>query len=170
MEQGVEKTENKRVVKRVGLGVALALAFAGMVSLTANAVQDVAIPEESLGLSKTLVSEDPDPDVVEFKAGDPGSNKRLATSYHTAPPMIPHTTKDMVPIKQDFNLCKGCHVQPAMIGMKLEPGMPVPAPASHYVSVKKEELYMGRWNCVQCHREQADVKPLVSNTFKKASK
>lgn len=170
MEQTVEQTVKKSVVKRVALGLALSIVTASMVSLTASAVEDVAIPEESLGLSKTLVVDDPDPDVVEFKGGDPGTNQLLATSYHTAPPMIPHSTKDMVPIKQDFNLCKDCHVQPALIGMKLEPGMPVPAPASHYVNVKKEQLYMGRWNCVQCHREQADVQTLVSNTFQKPRK
>ncbi|MBD3743435.1 MAG: nitrate reductase cytochrome c-type subunit, partial [Stenotrophomonas sp.] len=49
-------------------------------------------------------------------------------------------------------------------------GVPVPAPASHYVDVKKGDLYMGRWNCTQCHAPQADVKNLVVNTFKKPEK
>ncbi|MEW6677841.1 MAG: nitrate reductase cytochrome c-type subunit [Pseudomonadota bacterium] len=151
-------------------GVWMSALLAALLSVSAGAVENQAIPDDTIGLSKTSVYDDPSPDVVEFKGGDPGSNKRLGTSYHTAPPMIPHSTRDMVPIKQDFNLCKDCHVQPAMIGMKLEPGMPVPAPASHYVNVKKEELYMGRWNCVQCHAPQADVKTLVSNTFKKTKK
>jgi cytochrome c-type protein NapB len=58
-------------------------------------------------------------------------------------------------------------VVPDMIGQKITPGVPVPAPVSHYANVKAGELYMGRWNCTQCHAPQADVKSLVVNTFKK---
>ena len=151
-------------------GVWVSALLAVMLSASAGAVENQAIPDDSIGLSKTSVYDDPSPIVVEFKGKDPGANKRMDKSYYTAPPMVPHSTKDFVPVTKESNLCKDCHVQPAMIGKKLEPGMPVPAPASHYVDVKKEELYMGRWNCVQCHREQADVKTLVSNTFKKSKK
>jgi cytochrome c-type protein NapB len=72
----------------------------------------------------------------------------------------------MLPITRDSNLCKDCHVVPELIGTKLEPGIPIPAPASHYLDVKKGELYMGRWNCVQCHRPQAKVDVLVKSTFR----
>lgn len=146
----------------------LSAVLASLLSLAAFAVQDVEIPDDSLGLSKTSVYDDPAPDVVVYAGGDPGTNQLLDTSYHTAPPMIPHTTQDMVPIRQDFNLCKDCHVQPDLIGQKLEPGMPVPAPVSHYVNAKKGQLYMGRWNCTQCHRDQAEVDVLVQSTFQKA--
>lgn len=137
-------------------------------ALSAYAVQDVAIPDDAIGLSKTSVYDVPDPSVVDYGEAQPGTNKRIAKSYHTAPPMIPHTTKDMVPIKQDFNLCKDCHVQPALLGQKITKGMPIPAPVSHYVDAKAGQLYMGRWNCIQCHREQAKVDVLVQSTFKKA--
>jgi len=140
-------------------------------SLSASAVQDVAIPDDELGLSKTSVYDVPDPEVVTFGAKDPGTvGKRAARSYNTAPPMIPHTTKDMVPITRESNLCKDCHVQPDMIGQKIEPGIPVPAPVSHYVNVKKGDLHMGRYNCTQCHREQAEVKLLVESTFDKKAR
>ncbi len=133
------------------------------------AVQDQSIPEDSLGLSKTSVFDTPDPAVFEYSQIDAGSvGKRSERSYLTAPPMIPHSIKDMVPIHVDSNLCKDCHVVPEMIGQKLTKGMPVPAPASHYVDVKKGELYMGRWNCIQCHAPQAKVDVLVKSTFKKA--
>lgn len=151
--------------KTILLGAAL---LALLTSLPAAAVSDQSIPDDALGLSKTSVFDVPEPTVVNYKGGDPGTNKRLARSYNTAPPMIPHTTKDMVPIKQDFNLCKDCHVQPDLIGQKLTAGMPIPAPASHYVDVKKGDLHMGRWNCTQCHRPQANVDVLVKSTFKKA--
>jgi len=54
-----------------------------------------------------------------------------------------------------------------MIGQPIEKGMPVPAPRSHYVQ-NTNDLYMGRWNCTQCHRPQANVSPLVESTFKKS--
>lgn len=147
------------------LGAVLA---AMTLALPAAAVQDQAIPDEDLGLSKTSVYDSPAPAPFEYGDKDAGTvGKRVVRSYNTAPPMIPHTTKDMVPITRDFNLCKDCHVQPDLIGTKITAGMPVPAPASHYVDVKKGELYMGRWNCTQCHRPQADVKLLVDSVFDK---
>lgn len=136
-------------------------------ALGAAALDDQSIPDDALGLTKGSVYDVPSPDVFEYRGDDPGANQRLDKSYPTAPPMIPHKTADMLPITQESNLCKDCHVQPDLIGKKLDPGMPVPAPASHYVSVKKAQLYMGRWNCTQCHREQANVKLLVESTFKK---
>lgn len=156
----------KSVRKAVLLGAAIT---AAILSLSASAVQDQAIPDDDLGLSKTSVFDVPAPAVFEYGSKDPGTvGKRMARSYNTAPPMIPHTTKDMVPITRDFNLCKDCHVVPDMIGQKITQGVPVPAPVSHYSDVKKGELYMGRWNCTQCHREQANVNALVVNTFKKS--
>lgn len=136
-------------------------------ALSAYAVQDAAIPDDAIGLSKSSVYDDPEPIVVKYGGGDPGTNKRSARSYHTAPPMIPHSIADMVPIRQDFNLCKDCHVQPDLLKQKITQGMPVPAPVSHYTNVKKGELHMARWNCTQCHAPQATVNTLVNNTFKK---
>jgi cytochrome c-type protein NapB len=149
------------------VGKFLLLSAVLTLSLPAFAVEDQSIPEDSLGLSKTSVYDDPAPIVVDYGGGDPGTNKRAVKSYHTAPPMITHTTKDMVPITRDFNLCKDCHVQPDLLKQKITKGMPIPAPVSHYVDVKKGQLYMGRWNCTQCHREQAKVGVLVQSTFKK---
>jgi cytochrome c-type protein NapB len=153
---------SKPVSKTLLLSAVLAL------SLPAFAVQDQAIPDDSLGLSKTSVYDVPDPAVVNYAGGDPGTNKRAVRSYNSAPPMITHSINDMLPITRDSNLCKDCHVQPDLIGQKITPGMPIPAPASHYVDVKTGHLYMGRWNCVQCHRPQAKVDVLVTSTFKKA--
>ncbi len=152
---------SKPVGKFLLLSAVLAL------SLPANAVQDQAIPEESLGLYNSSVYDVLDPAVVNYGGGDPGTNKRAVKSYHTAPPMITHSIVDMVPIRQDFNLCKDCHVQPDLLKQKITVGMPIPAPVSHYANVKKGELYMGRWNCTQCHAPQAKVDVLVQSTFKK---
>ncbi|MDP2832991.1 MAG: nitrate reductase cytochrome c-type subunit [Pseudomonadota bacterium] len=146
----------------------LSAVLASLLSLSAFAVQDQAISEDSLGLYNSSVYDVLDPSVVNYGGGDPGTNKRAARSYNSAPPMITHTTKDMVPITRDFNLCKDCHVQPDLIGQKITAGMPIPSPASHYVDVKKGQLHMARWNCTQCHAPQAKVDVLVKSTFKKA--
>lgn len=146
----------------------LSALLASLLSLSAFAVQDQSIPDDTLGLSKTSVFDVPDPEVTEYGNAEVGSvGKRAERSYMTAPPMIPHTIQDMVPIKQDFNLCKDCHVQPDLLKQKITKGMPVPAPVSHYVDVSKGQLYMGRWNCTQCHAPQAKVNVLVKSTFKK---
>lgn len=150
--------------KRVLIGAVLAT---WILSVPASAVEDQAIPDDAIGLSKTSVFDDPSPDVFEYKGGDAGTNAYLPRSYHTAPPMIPHTTKDMVPITRDSNLCKDCHVIPDMIGQKIDKGVPKPAPVSHYEDVKAGQLYMGRWNCIQCHAPQANVGVLVQSTFGK---
>jgi len=136
-------------------------------SLPANAVQDQVISEDSLGLYNSSVYEVLDPDVVDYAGGDPGTNARAPKSYHTAPPMITHSTVDMVPITRDFNLCKDCHVQPDLLKQKITEGMPIPAPVSHYSNVKRGRLHMARWNCTQCHAPQAKVDVLVQSTFKK---
>jgi nitrate reductase (cytochrome), electron transfer subunit len=83
---------SKPVGKFLLLSAVLAL------SLPANAVQDQSIPDDDLGLSKTSVYEVPDPIIVNYGGGDPGTNKRAEKSYHTAPPMITHSIVDMVPI------------------------------------------------------------------------
>ncbi len=127
---------------------------------------DVQIADSQLGLSKTSVEDVPVPDVFTYSTTDPGTNERAERSYMTAPPMITHSIQDMVPIHQDSNLCKDCHVQPDLIGKPVEKGMPIPAPRSHYVA-NTDDLYMGRWNCIQCHAPQANVKLLVESTFVK---
>jgi nitrate reductase (cytochrome), electron transfer subunit len=141
--------------------------LASLLSLSAFAVQDQTVPEDSLGLYNSSVYDVLDPAVVNYGGGDVGTNKRAVKSYNTAPPMITHTITDMLPITRDSNLCKDCHVQPDLLKQKITKGMPIPAPVSHYANVKKGEMYMGRWNCVQCHRPQANVNVLVQSTFKK---
>lgn len=150
------------MVKRILSG---SLLLACLLSYPVMAVQDVAIPDEDLGLSKTSVLDVPSPSAFEYKGADPGENTNLPRSYHTAPPMIPHSIQGMVPITQESNLCRDCHVNPDLIGQKIDKGVPNPAPASHYADVKAGQLYMGRFNCTQCHTPQANVKLLVDNVF-----
>ncbi len=136
-------------------------------TLPASAAKDQPIADDAMGLSKTSVYDDPAPAVFEYGTDSPGTSKPIEASYNTAPPMIPHDISSFVPITRESNMCKGCHVQPAMVGKKPAKGMPIPAPASHYVDVAKGELNMGRHVCTQCHSPQAKVDVLVENTFGK---
>lgn len=145
--------------------------LASLLSAPVLAVEDQTIDDAALGLSKTSVFDDPAPAVIDWSSPDAGTyGKRAKRSYNAAPPMITHTVKDMLPITRESNTCRDCHVQPGLIGVKLEMGIPVPAPVTHYQNLKEGELYMGRWNCVQCHRPQAEVKLLVESTFDKKAR
>ncbi len=149
--------------KHIQIGVAMvAMGFA----MSTMAESDQAIQEDSLGLSKVSVDDSPAPPVIKYQEPGVGTvNKRSVRSYQTAPPMVPHSIEGMLPITLEANMCKDCHVQPERIGKKIAKGMPVPAPASHYIDVKKGEFNVGRWSCVQCHQPQADVPPIVESTF-----
>ena len=92
----------------------------------------------------------------------PFKDDDYARSYPDAPPMIPHSLDDMLPITLAKNNCLMCHQQPDRIGQK-SPGAPTPLPTSHYTSAKK--LQGSRYNCMACHAPQADAKPLVKNTY-----
>jgi len=143
-----------------------ALTLAISLAATAYAADDQSIPDDTLGLSKTSVYDVPAPEIVVYSDKSVGTvGRRAPRSYPTAPPMIPHTIQDMVPITRESNLCRDCHAQPGLIGARLEPGMPVPVPKSHYVNFKRGQLHQGRHTCTQCHAPQADVKLLVDSMF-----
>ncbi|MGB9130192.1 MAG: nitrate reductase cytochrome c-type subunit [Thiobacillus sp.] len=135
-------------------------------SLQAGAA-DKGLTEEQMGLSKTPVSVDPDPATFEYRQADPYSGGVLPRAYNGAPPQVPHNLDGLIPITRDSNTCVSCHQQPDQVGKKKVKGQPTAMPASHYTDVKKNALYMGRYNCIQCHTPQANVNNLVGNTFKR---
>ncbi len=151
------------------------------------------VSEESLGLRKTnLYSEDKTTiPPVKYTDAAPGTAKRIQRSYENAPPLIPHSVEGLVPITKNNNACLGCHMPDVAKSMGA-----TPIPPSHFVNFrpdtkigkngqmikegkvvssdgdikvvmhKQNKLYQGRFNCTQCHVPQANVKPLVKNTFK----
>jgi len=160
---------------------------AGGSATQSNGVVGDSVTEESLGLRKTdLYTEGSE--TVGIKAvnnsKDAGSSDRYARSFQDAPPMIPHSVDGMLPITKNDNQCIGCHVDAAKYD-KNTPSVPVShmtnfrpksyavngantssADVKSNVSIKKlDHLYQGRFNCSQCHAPQADVKPLVENSF-----
>jgi cytochrome c-type protein NapB len=127
---------------------------------------------------------------ADFTRPAPGEGKRFARSYENAPPLIPHSVEGFLPIQASNNACLGCHTPEAAKAAKA-----TPLPASHFADfrpdtkigkdgevikegktvvnsadikvVKKrlKKLSQARYNCSQCHVPQANIKPLVGNTF-----
>lgn len=142
--------------------VLLACSLAASLAAAANA----GLTEDQMGLSKADVAADTEPAPFEYRQADPYSGGVLPRAYLGAPPQVPHSLDGLTPITRDSNACLSCHQQPDKVGKKKAKGEPTPLPKSHYTDVRRNALYMGRYNCTQCHTPQADVKSLVGNTFK----
>lgn len=143
--------------------------------------------EESLGLRKTTIYSEKETVAEKTSYGKDAASTstRIKRAFQDAPPMIPHDTEGMLPIKAGDNSCIGCHmpeVAPAMGA--------TPIPVSHFtdfrprgkvvngvyveavnnykneVSIKKHDtLQNARFNCSACHAPQSQGKLLVENTF-----
>ena len=154
---------------------------------------DKVITPESLSLRKTNIMEQGKtlPVDAKFDAAAPGAAKTIERSYQNAPPLIPHSVEGLLPIKKDSNQCLSCHMPDVAKGVGA-----TPIPVSHFtdfrpktelkgdkvikdgkaivnttdVTIAKykamKKLNPARFNCSQCHVPQANIKPLVKNTFK----
>lgn len=95
---------------------------------------------------------------------DPGSQKPVARTFSTQPPVIPHSVEGLDQITLGQNACLTCHER--------ESAKLVKAPAmgaSHYRDRDGKTLpgvSAARYQCTACHVPQADARPLVGNTFK----
>jgi cytochrome c-type protein NapB len=130
------------------------------------------VSEDSLGLSKTSVFDAPVPDAFAYSDAFPGTSERLPLAYPGAPPQIPHEIDQFLPVTRASNKCLVCHNQPQFREQK-ELVLATPMPASHYTDLREDpgkvtqNLIGARYVCNQCHVPQAEVKPLVENTFSK---
>lgn len=130
-----------------------------------------AVDPAELGLSKTDVTETPDPIVPVSSAAEPGESRTMEPYFEGSPPMIPHAIADFLPISMDNNACAECHVLPDEIGKERSESDPVPAPASHFTDMRNapgevtKQLIGARFVCTQCHAPQTDSAPLVVNTY-----
>ena len=152
------------------------------------------VDETVLGLRKgTLFKEDVAPKDIKYDRPAPGTAPRFERAYVNAPPMIPHSVEGLLPITQDNNQCLGCHMPDVAKGVGATP-IPASHFTNYRPDTKMEgnkvvkegkvlgknntsdvllakakklnHLYQGRFNCSQCHAPQANVKPIVGNTFK----
>jgi len=150
------------------------------------------VSETQLGLrGNSVFKDDVTPPPVKEDRPAPGAAPKFERSYVNAPPLIPHSVEGLLPITRKNNTCLGCHMPD-----KAKASGATPIPPSHFtdyrpktkvdanghiikegkvvkntsdivmVAHKLKKLYPGRFNCTQCHVPQANVKPLVGNTFK----
>ncbi|WP_461828750.1 nitrate reductase cytochrome c-type subunit [Aquifex sp.] len=132
--------------------------------------KEVIAPEE-LGIRKAPVEEEVvNPPEFSYPQAPPGQAKRFQRAYENAPPQIPHSIEGMFPITLKNNACLNCHMPDVakQIGA-------TPLPPSHFIDfyhlpkgkiLKLSDVDKARWNCLLCHRPQANVKPVVKNLFK----
>lgn len=174
----------------IGLVAAALLSVSCMAESGKSAQKEVlkpSISEESLGLRKTDIYTESNTvaDKTAYGTAQATTSTRIKRAFQDAPPMIPHDTVGMLPIKAGDNSCVGCHmpeVAPAMGA--------TPIPVSHFtdfrprgklvngvfveavnnykneVSITKHDtLQNARFNCSACHAPQSQGKLVVENTF-----
>ncbi len=156
-------TKTKQMLKSVLTGLALTL-------MCVNVQAAKPVKDSSLGLSKTSVNDSPAPEKFSYSNNFPGTGNLLPRAYLNAPPQIPHNIEAFLPVTAKSNNCKMCHDNRAMQGKKVK-GQATAIPDSHYTDLRHApgkvttELIGARYVCTQCHVPQANVKPLVTNTF-----
>jgi len=145
------------------------------------------VSEASLGLRKTdLYTENTTiATKTEYGRAQATTSTKFKRAYQDAPPMIPHDTIGMLPIKVGDNRCISCHMPEMASGLGA-----TPIPVSHFtnfrphnivkdgvfkkevdnykneVSIKETtHLQNARFNCSQCHAPQSQGNLAVENTF-----
>ena len=90
------------------------------------------VDETVLGLRKTtLFDEKIKPVDGKFNRPAPGTSTKFERAYVNAPPMIPHSTDGLLPIKKDNNQCLGCHMPEVAKSMGA-----TPIPPSHFTNYR----------------------------------
>jgi cytochrome c-type protein NapB len=142
--------------RTVTMGMALAAAilfgctqqFAGVKSMRGD---DVAVADKAAA-DKNYVGK------------KPGLQQKVARTFSTQPPVIPHAVENFDDVNLEENQCLTCH-GPAVFEKKKAPKIG----DSHFIDPrtgkKLADATMARYNCVQCHVPQVDAPPLVENGF-----
>jgi cytochrome c-type protein NapB len=110
-----------------------------------------------------------DQDLPTYPEAEAGDSTRLGRAFPDAPPQIPHSVEDMLPISTTDKACLECH-DPESVASEEDR----PIPKSHYerpvmrkgkkgesmVTIvakykKGEKLPGSRYNCTMCHTPQA---------------
>ena len=178
-----------KVINKITLGlVAASLLLVGCGDNATPVKEEVVKPtisEDSLGLRKTtLYTESVKPHGTSYGKEYAGSGYKIKRAFQDAPPMIPHDTEGMLPIKINDNQCISCHDPVVAKDMGA-----TPYPQSHmtdfrpqssyaikgentssetlaHISIKEEKKLVGaRFNCTQCHAPQDTGALAVPNTF-----
>ena len=111
-----------------------------------------------------VTAEDQAPDAKKYVGGKPGGQTKVARTFSTQPPLIPHAVENFDEITLEENQCLSCH-SAATYQKKKAPKIG----DSHFRDRDGKvlpEAAAARHNCVQCHVPQVDAPPLVDNEFK----
>jgi len=124
--------------------------------------------EEELGLRKsTLYNEESvKPSEGFFPTEGPGTGKTVERVFDNSPPVIPHDTANMLPITSADNACVGCHMPVAAKDIGATPISKTHLTDPRTGKDLKGKLSGSRYNCTQCHVTQAEIPPIVKNSFK----
>ena len=110
------------------------------------------------------------PPITKYVEAEAGESALMERAWEGAPPSIPHTTRDMLPILRKENECVECH-HPENVTSKKDK----PLPDSHFEAptlaagaegdpmvwkvtgyAKGDDVFGARWNCTMCHTPQAE--------------
>jgi len=180
-----------KAISKITIGlVAAALLMVGCgdkAKPTSKTMVSEVVTEASLGLRKTdLYTEDSTiASKTEYRRAQATTSTKIKRAFQDAPPMIPHDTIGMLPIKVNDNRCISCHMPDIAGSMGA-----TPIPVSHFtnfrphnivkngmfkkevdnykneVSIKETTHLQGaRFNCTQCHAPQSQGNLAVENTF-----
>jgi cytochrome c-type protein NapB len=144
------------------------------------------ITSEQLSYRHSPLNDEMNTSLPELKYTDKvaGISHKIKRAFQDAPPMLPHSVKEMLPIQKDNNQCIICHVDSAPYD-KTIPEVPIShmtnfrpiksvalkgvntsSQTLRNVSITKyDTLYQGRFNCTQCHAPQSNAKLLTPNLF-----
>lgn len=126
------------------------------------------LKDSDIGLRRVDLANEKDVKLLEYSYADKaaGESELIDRAFENAPPMIPHSVEDMLPITQDSNACLTCHDPAVAKDMGA-----IPTPSSHthdFIDGKAKDLGKvapSRFNCVQCHTPQSNAPALINNTF-----
>lgn len=101
---------------------------------------------------------------LKYVGGRPGTQSKIARTFSTQPPVIPHAVDNFDEVTLEENQCMTCHGANAY-QKKNAPKIG----DSHFINPatgqKLADGSAARHNCTQCHVAQVDAPPLVGNTF-----
>ncbi len=99
-----------------------------------------------------------------YTGKSPGSQKPVARTFSTQPPVIPHSIEGFEEVTLQNNPCLMCH------GPENYKNVKAPKVAdSHFRDRDGKtlpEVSAARYHCTACHVPQAGAKPLIANTFR----
>jgi cytochrome c-type protein NapB len=181
-----------KIISKITLSLAVAttilLTGCNDTTVAKTQVAKASITEASLGLRKTdLYSENTTAAAqTNYGKNQPMSGYKIKRAFQDAPPMIPHDTEGMLPIKINNNQCLGCHMPDVASGVGA-----TAIPVSHFTNFRPTHKFDGkkfeksidnmkneiaiskasskltgaRFNCSQCHAPQSQGNLAVENTF-----